>query len=285
MVRKEEITIFSKKNKLPRMNGGKIKFLENAYLVLVFIFLYAPIAALMIFSFNDSKSMGHLNGFTLKWYGALFRNEAILSALYYTVTIAILASIISTIFGTVSSIGIYKMKGKMKKAILNINYLPVLNTEIVTGVAIMSLFTFLNMNFGYKTMLISHIMFCTPYVIMSVLPKLRQLPDNIQDAALDLGATPWYAIRKIIVPQIRPGIISGFLMAFTMSIDDFIISFFNTGNGVSNLSIEIYGMARRGIKPEINALSTLMFSTVMILLILSNRKDSLIKNNIVNRGK
>src|SRR3712207_3389299 len=229
MVRKEEITIFSKKNKLPRMNGGGTKFLENAYLILVFVFLYAPIAALMIFSFNDSKSMGHLNGFTLKWYGALFRNEAILSALYYTVTIAVLASIISTIFGTISSIGIYKMKGKMKKAILNINYLPVLNTEIVTGVAIMSLFTFLNMNFGYKTMLISHIMFCTPYVIMSVLPKLRQLPDNIQDAALDLGATPWYAIRKIIVPQIRPGIISGFLMAFTMSIDDFIISFFKIG--------------------------------------------------------
>lgn len=259
--------------------------MQNAYLVLVFIFLYAPIAALIIFSFNDSKSMGHLNGFTLKWYAALFKNGSILSALYYTVTIAILASVISTIFGTISSIGIYKMRGKMKKAILNINYLPVLNTEIVTGVAIMSLFTFLNMNFGHKTMLISHIMFCTPYVIMSVLPKLRQLPENTQNAAMDLGATPWYAIRKIIIPQIRPGVISGFLMAFTMSIDDFIISFFNTGNGVSNLSIEIYGMARRGIKPEINALSTLMFGTVMILLILSNKKDSVIKNNIINRGK
>lgn len=170
------------------------------------------------------------------------------------------------------------MRGKKKTAILNINYLPVLNTEIVTGVAIMSLFTFFRMNFGFNTMLISHIMFCTPYVILSVLPKLRQLPDNIEEAALDLGATPWFAIRKVVIPQIRPGIISGFLMAFTMSIDDFVISFFNTGNGVSNLSIEIYGMARRGIKPEINALSTLMFVTVIVLLLLANRKDSVIKH-------
>ncbi len=170
------------------------------------------------------------------------------------------------------------MRGKKKTTILNINYLPVLNTEIVTGVAIMSLFTFFKMNFGFNTMLISHIMFCTPYVILSVLPKLRQLPDNMEEAALDLGATPWFAIRKVVIPQIKPGIISGFLMAFTMSIDDFVISFFNTGNGVSNLSIEIYGMARRGIKPEINALSTLMFVTVIVLLLLANRKDSVIKH-------
>ena len=170
------------------------------------------------------------------------------------------------------------MRDKKKTAILNINYLPILNTEIVTGVAIMSLFTFFRMNFGFSTMLISHIMFCTPYVILSVLPKLRQLPDNMEEAALDLGATPWFAIRKVVIPQIKPGIISGFLMAFTMSIDDFVISFFNTGNGVSNLSIEIYGMARRGIKPEINALSTLMFVTVIVLLLLANRKDSVIKH-------
>ena len=176
------------------------------------------------------------------------------------------------------------MRGKVKAAILNINYLPVLNTEIVTGVAIMSLFAFFEMNFGFKTMLLSHIMFCTPYVILSVLPKLRQLPDNVEEAALDLGATPWLAIRKIVIPQIKPGIVSGFLMAFTMSIDDFIISFFNTGNGVSNLSIEVYGMARRGIKPEINALSSLMFITVLILLILANRKDSIIKNSALGKA-
>ena len=139
----------------------------------------------------------------------------------------------------------------------------------------MSLFVFLQVDFGYMTMLIAHIMFCIPYVILSVLPKLRQMPENIENAALDLGATPFYALRKVILPQIKPGIVSGFLMAFTMSIDDFIISFFNSGNGVTNLSIEIYSMARRGIKPEINALSTLMFITVLILLILSNKKQSL----------
>lgn len=248
--------------------------------MIIFIFLYAPIAALVVFSFNESKSMGNLRGFTLEWYSALFQNEAILSALSYTVTIAVLASVISTIFGTVTAIGIFKMNGKMRSTILNINYLPVLNTEIVTGVAIMSLFTFFKMDFGFNTMLIAHIMFCVPYVILSVLPKLRQLPENAQEAALDLGATPWYAIRKVIIPQIKPGIISGFLMAFTMSIDDFIISFFNTGNGVSNLSIEIYSMARRGIKPEINALSTLMFTTVLILLIIANKKESLVKSPV-----
>ena len=241
------------------------KLCSNIYLVLVFLFLYAPILALVIFSFNDSKSMGVLNGFTMKWYVALFKNETILSALYYTVSIAVLASIISTIFGTITSIGIYKMRGKAKATILNINYLPVLNTDIVTGVALMSLFAFFQMN-------------------LSVLPKLRQLPDNVEEAALDLGATPWLAIRKIVIPQIKPGIMSGFLMAFTMSIDDFIISFFNTGNGVSNLSIEIYGMARRGIKPEINALSSLMFLTVLVLLILANRKDSIIKNSALGKA-
>lgn len=270
MDRKGEIII------LRRKNGTSL--FSNIYLVLVFIFLYAPIAALIIFSFNDSKSMASLNGFTLKWYIALFSNKTILSALYYTVSIAILASVISTIFGTFTAIGIHKMKRKQKAIMLNVNYLPVLNTEIVTGVAIMSLFAFLQMDFGFRTMLIAHIMFCVPYVILSVLPKLRQLPDNAVEAALDLGATPWFAIRKVIIPQIKPGIVSGFLMAFTMSIDDFVISFFNTGNGVSNLSIEIYGMARRGIKPEINALSTLMFGTVLLLLILANKKDSIIRN-------
>jgi spermidine/putrescine transport system permease protein len=195
-------------------------------------------------------------------------------ALYYTVLVAIVASVISTIVGTISAIGIQKMKKKHKKLILNINYIPVLNTEIVTAVALMSLFIFFKIEFGFATMLLAHITFCIPYVILSVLPKLKQLPENLEEAALDLGATPMYAIWKVVLPQIKPGIISGFLIAFTMSIDDFVISFFNTGNGVTNLSIEIYGMARRGIKPEINALSTLMFVTVLILLFLSNRKRS-----------
>ena len=223
--------------------------------------------------------MAHWNGFTFKWYERLFQNESIMSALYYTIVVAVLSSIIATIVGTISAIGIHKMRGKGRKLILNINYLPILNPDIVTAVALMSLFAFVNLEFGFVTMLLSHIMFSIPYVILSVLPKLKQLPQNIEEAAMDLGATPSYALRKVILPQIKPGIVSGFLMAFTMSIDDFIISFFNTGNGVSNLSIEIYGMARRGIKPEINALSTIMFSVVLILLLLSNRKQSIVRGD------
>ena len=190
--------------------------------------------------------MAHWGGFTFKWYKSLLHNESIMSALYYTLLVAILSSVIATIIGTISAIGINKMKTKPRKLLLNINYLPVLNPDIVTAVALMSLFAFVNIEFGFTTMLLSHIMFSIPYVILSVLPKVRTLPQNIEEAAMDLGATPMYALRKVILPQIKPGIISGFLMAFTMSIDDFIISFFNTGNGVSNLSIEIYGMARRG---------------------------------------
>ena len=202
-----------------------------------------------------------------------------MSALYYTLIVAILSSVIATVVGTISAIGIHKMKSKSRKLVLNINYLPVLNPDIVTAVALMSLFAFINMEFGFTTMLLAHIMFNIPYVILSVLPKIKQMPQNIEEAAMDLGATPIYALRKVILPQIKPGIVSGFLIAFTMSIDDFIISFFNTGNGVSNLSIEIYGMARRGIKPEINALSTIMFAVVLGLLLLSNKKQSLVRGD------
>ncbi|GAA0704018.1 ABC transporter permease [Paraclostridium ghonii] len=233
--------------------------------------------ALAVFSFNDSKSMAHWNGFTFKWYEQLIHNESIMNALYYTLLVAIISSIIATIVGTISAIGIHKMRGKRRKLILNINYLPVLNPDIVTAVSLMSLYAFFSLNFGFTTMLLSHIMFSIPYVILSVLPKIKQLPQNIEEAAMDLGATPMYALRKVILPQIKPGIISGFLIAFTMSIDDFVISFFNTGNGVSNLSIEIYGMARRGIKPEINALSTIMFAVVLILLLISNKKQSIVR--------
>ena len=226
---------------------------------------------LAIFSFNNSKSMAVWNGFTLDWYYTLFQNERMISALYYTLLVAILATLISTFIGTIAAIGIHKMRNNKKRDLLpNINYLPVLNPDIVTGVSLMTLFVFLNVNFGMTTMLLSHLVFDIPYVILSVLPKLKQLPANIEDAALDLGATPWYALRKIVLPQIKPGIISGALMAFTMSIDDFVISFFTTGNGVTNLSIEIYSMTRRGLTPEINALSTLMFVVVLALLITSN---------------
>ena len=257
-------------------------FIKRFYLLIIFVFLYTPIVTLMIFSFNDSKSMGKWSGFTLKWYTQLFQNDRIMNALKYTLIIAIVASVVATIIGTLAAIGIHRMKGFPKKALLNINNLPVLNPDIVTGISIMSLFLFIfpilnkigiNAQFGFTTMLLAHITFNIPYVILSVLPKLKQLPTNITEAALDLGATPGYAMRKIILPQIKPGIVAGLLMAFTMSIDDFVISFFTTGPNVTNLSIEIYSMARKGINPSINALSTLMFITVLILLLIVNRKE------------
>ena len=257
-------------------------FIKRFYLILIFIFLYTPIVTLMVFSFNDSKSMGKWSGFTLRWYSQLFQNARIMEALKYTIIIAVISSIIATIIGTLAAIGIHRMKGLPKKTLLNINNLPVLNPDIVTGISIMSLFIFIfpilnkigvNAQFGFTTMLLAHITFNIPYVVLSVLPKLRQLPSNITEAALDLGATPGYAMRKIILPQIKPGIIAGLLMAFTMSIDDFVISFFTAGPGVTNLSIEIYSMARKGINPSINALSTLMFITVLILLLIVNRKE------------
>lgn len=254
-------------------------FIKRFYLFIIFLFLYTPIITLMVFSFNNSKTMGKWSGFTLKWYEQLFSNQRLMSALYYTILIALLASVIATIVGTISAIAISQMKGKLKALILNINYLPVLNPDIVAGIALMSLFIFLNFNFGFTTMLLAHITFDIPYVILSVLPKMRQLPENTLDAAADLGATPLYTLWKVIIPQIKPGIFSGFLMAFTMSIDDFVISFFTTGPGVTNLSIEIYSMARRGIKPEINALSTLMFLTVLALLLIVNRKQNSDKTN------
>lgn len=251
------------------------KIFSNIYLILIFIFLYAPIFALALFSFNDSKSMARWQGFTFKWYQQLFHNDRIISALITTVVVAILASGIATVIGTISAIGIDRMRGPKKAMLLNINYLPVLNPDIVTAIGLMILFIFFNIKLGFLTMLLAHITFNIPYVVLSVLPKLKQLPDNVEEAAMDLGAKPMYTLRKVILPQIKPGIISGFLIAFTMSIDDFIISFFNTGNGVTNLSIEVYSMAKRGIKPEINALTTLMFITVLILLLLSNRKQAM----------
>ncbi|HEY8363681.1 MAG TPA: ABC transporter permease [Tissierellaceae bacterium] len=248
------------------------KGLKNLYTFLIFLFLYAPIIVLIVFSFNASKSRGVWSGFTLKWYVELFRDSNVLRALYNTILIAILSSIISTILGTFAAIGISDMPGISKKIILNLNYLPVLNPDIVTAVSLMVLFRFLKLEFGFTTMLLSHITFCTPYVILSVLPKLKQMNKHLAEAAMDLGATPFYALRKVVIPQIMPGIVTGALIAFTLSIDDFVISFFNTGQGVSNLSIEIYSMTRRGINPVINALSTLMFVSLMILLVIINKR-------------
>lgn len=250
------------------------KHLSRIYLGLIFIFLYAPIIVLAVFSFNESKSRGNWTGFSLKWYMELVADKDIRSAFYYTILIAITSAVISTILGTVAAIGINSMKGKMKSITLNANYLPVVNPDIVTGISLMILYISFNIDFGFKTILISHIVFNTPYVILSILPKLKQLDVNMTEAAMDLGATPMYALRKVIIPEIKPGIVTGFLMAFTLSIDDFIISYFTKGEGVTNLSIVIYSMARRGVRPTINALSTIMLAVVLLLMILINKRSN-----------
>ncbi|NMA69802.1 MAG: ABC transporter permease [Desulfitobacterium sp.] len=249
-------------------------FLMRSYTFLIFFFLYAPILVLMLFSFNESKSRGHWGGFTLKWYVELFQDSQIVSALYYTVTIAIIASIVATIIGTLAAIGLTNMRGLPKVITLNLTYLPLLSPDIVMGISLMLLFIFVKLNLGFLTMLLAHITFSLPFVIFSVLPKLRQISEDTYNAALDLGATPFEAYKKVILPQISPGIVTGFLLAFTMSIDDFVVSFFTTGSGVSNLAISIYSMARRGINPKINALLTLMFICIMLLLVFVNYRMS-----------
>jgi len=251
-----------------------IRFIKRFYLAFIYLFLYTPIIVLMVYSFNDSKSRGYWGGFTFKWYADLFKSSDIRTALYYTVLIAVLSSVISTVAGTLAALGIHNMGLLGRKFVLNVNYLPVLNPDIVTGVALMTLFLSFKIQLGFITMLLSHIVFNIPYVILCILPKLRQMNKHIPEAAMDLGATPFYAIRKVIIPEIMPGIVTGFLMAFTLSIDDFVISFFTTGSGVTNLSIVIYSMAKKGIKPSINALSTLMFLAVVGMLLLINRNTS-----------
>lgn len=251
------------------------KWMKRLYTVLIFGFLYAPIAVLAVFSFNDSKSTAKWEGFTLDWYQSLFQNSLIMKSLYYTVLVALIASVVATIIGTFAAFGIFYMKAWKQKVILNVNSIPILDPDIVTGISLMTLFVALNMELGLLTMIIAHVTFCIPYVILSVLPKFKQMPSEMLEAALDLGATPWYAFRKVIFPEIKPGIITGALIAFTLSIDDFVISFFTTGNGVGNLSIAIYSMARRGIKPEINALSTLMFIVVLVLMLVLNKRTKI----------
>jgi len=259
------------------------KSMKRLYTFLIFLFLYAPIIVLIVFSFNDSRSRGVWNGFTLKWYFELFKDREILRALYYTLFIAISSSIISTIIGTFAAIGIYGMNGFGKKLVLNLNYLPVLNPDIVTAVALMTLFRLAQLEFGLLTLLLAHVTFCIPYVVLSILPKLKQMNKHLAEAAMDLGATPFYALRKVIIPEIMPGIITGALLAFTLSIDDFVISFFTTGHGVSNLSITIFAMARRGINPVINALSTLMFITLLVLLLIINKRTEKNDKNLQER--
>lgn len=257
------------------------KLFSNTYIALIFIFLYAPIATLIVFSFNDSKSRASWTGFTLKWYKNMLNDPVIMRSLTYTLIIALLSAVISTLIGTLAAIGIHHMKARNKKLIMNLTYLPVLNPDIVTGIALMLFMIAIGIRLGFTSMLLAHITFNIPYVILAVTPKLKQLNPHTYEAALDLGARPLESLIKVILPEIAPGIVTGLLLAFTLSLDDFVISYFTAGNGVSNLSITIYTMTRRGIKPEINALSTIMFVSVLILLIIVNKRTATHKKNIL----
>lgn len=248
------------------------KYFSKIYASLVFFFLYAPIAVLIFFSFNNSRYRGQWDGFSLKWYMELLDDRIIVQAVYNTLTIAVITTIVATFLGTIAAIGLSNIKGVKKKVIMNLNYLPVVSPDILIGISLMILFIFTKIKLGYLSLLLAHITFCTPYVILSVLPKLSQLNKYLFEAAIDLGATPWQAIRKVILPQIMPGVFTGALLAFTMSLDDFVVSFFTTGSGVNTLPIAIYSMARRGINPKINAVSTILFTVVLILLIIVNKR-------------
>ncbi len=251
-----------------------MKKLGNVYLALILLFLYLPIFVLIVFSFNETKSRSVFSGFTLDWYVRLFHNKAIISSLINTLIIATLASIISTVLGTLAAIGINGMKKVPKAVVMNITNMPVINPEIVTGVSMMLLFVFfaarMNLEFGFVTLLIAHITFDVPYVILNIMPKFKQMDPHLFEAAQDLGCSPFQSFRKVILPEIMPGIISGFLMAFTYSLDDFVISYFTSGSTSQTLPITIYSMTRRKISPEINALSTLLFIAVVVILIVKN---------------
>lgn len=247
------------------------KFLSKFYLAFIFILLYAPIVTLIVLSFNASKTRAKWGGFTLKWYLALFENEAILNALSNTLTIALISALVATIIGTIASLGIHSMNRHFKTLFMSITNIPMLNADIVTGISLMLLFIAFGIKFGFATILLAHITFNIPYVILSVMPKLRQIDPNTYNAALDLGASPIYAFFRVIIPDILPGIFSGFLLSFTMSLDDFIITHFTKGSGIDTLSTKIYSEVRKGIKPEMYALSTLLFVAVLILLIAINK--------------
>ena len=244
------------------------------YLTLILIFLYAPIVVMIALSFNESSSSAVWTGFTTKWYVQLLDNQNILDALEVTLSVAVIATAASTVLGTLAAIGIHSMKKGWANAILNVSYLPMTMPDIVTGISLMMLFVFTRIETGYVTMVLAHIAFDTPYVLFAVLPKLKQMNPNMYEAALDLGCKPMKAIAKVIIPEISPGIVSGSLLAFTMSIDDFIISYF-TGGTVNNLSMAVFGSAKSGVSPSMYALSTIMFLVVLTLLLIINRRSSL----------
>ena len=253
------------------MNDSKLKrFFQDFYLVFVLIFLYAPILTMMVLSFNTSKSRTDWGGFTLDWYAQMFESSSIMDALYNTLLIAFISALAATILGTVAAIGISSMKKTPRNIAMGINNIPMLNSEIVTGISLMLAFLAFGISLGFKTILLSHITFCVPYVILSVMPKLKQTSRYTYEAAMDLGAGPVEAFFRVVLPDIMPGVLSGFLLAFTMSLDDFIITHFTRGAGINTLSTLIYSEVRRGIKPSMYALSTVIFVTVLALLLITN---------------
>ena len=254
----------------------KLSIGPKLYIALMFLFFYLPILVTMIFSFNSSKSLTKFTGFSLKWYEKLVTDSNIISAVYVSISIAIIATLVSTVLGTITAIGLSRSRKVVKEWLLNVNNMPIMNPDIVTAIGLMILFTSARMERGYVTMLLAHIAFCTPYVIISVYPKVKTMDHNLANAAMDLGATPFQALTKVILPMIKPGIFAGMLLAFTMSIDDFVVSYFVTGNGVSNISIVVYNMTKR-TNPTINALSTLLILVVVIILVLVEFVPKIVK--------
>ena len=285
--------------KKQRRAGGRVA------MILTFLFLYAPIFVLIVFSFNDSKSRTVWQGFSLRWYAELFQDSQIMSSLYTTLLVAFLSAAIATVAGTFAAIGFYNMKRRWRNPLMTINSIPMVNADIVTGVALCLFFvaafgawngfvrwmentyrlTAPRLAMGFGTLLIAHISFNIPYVILSVMPKLQQMDKNLIDAAQDLGCTWMQAFRKVVVPEIKPGIINGMLIAFTMSVDDFVISYFTAGAKTSTLAMTIYGMAKRRISPKMNAVSTLLFVTVLILLAIVNIRQDRQEKALRKAGK
>lgn len=255
-----------------------MKALSRIYNFLVFAFLYAPIVVMVVYSFNGIKSRSVFSGFSLQWYEELFRDSVIMESLYTSLLLAVLSAIIATVIGTAAAIGINATKGLRKKMYLAVNSIPMVNPEIVTAVSLMILFVFViskfnSLEMGFGTLLISHVTFCIPYVILEVLPKIKGMDSNVYNAALDLGCPPAKAMLKVVLPQIKPGIVTGLIMAFTLSLDDFIISYFNSGSNVQTLSVTIFSMTKKPYSPKINALSTLLFTAILILLLIINLRQ------------
>ena len=252
--------------KKPAKRSSRI--FSSLYLVLVLLFIYLPIVYLVLFSFNEGKSQTNFVGFSLRWYESLFKDRTMLESIYVTLIVAVISTVVSTVVGTISAIGLSKARRLIRSVVLEINNLPVLNPDIVTAIGLMLRFMSIKLQPGMLTLILSHISFCTPFVILSVMPKLRQLDDNVAEAALDLGATPWKALTKVIIPQIYPAILTGALLAFSMSLDDFVVSYFNAGPGINTISMYVESMKRYNL--SVNAMATLFVVVVALILLLPN---------------